>query len=84
MTPENEKRIRELKAQARNIRELQQGAINTRNATQYGRLERELEKIWREVDKIRAVDKKTCNDIATIPYRYISYIRYNLFDQTGG
>ncbi len=57
MKPETQERINQLHSQTLNIRRLQQSAANMRNATQYGRLERELETLYREIDKLQKDDK---------------------------
>ena len=49
----NQTRIDQLEEQVKNIRQLQRNAMNMRNAQQFGRLERELESIYREIDKLK-------------------------------
>ncbi len=49
----NQQRIAQLEEQAKNIRQLQRNAMNMRNAKQFGRLERELENIYRQIDQLR-------------------------------
>ena len=45
-------RLQELKKQVRNARKLEWNASQMRNARGVGNMQRELEKLYREIDKI--------------------------------